>query len=71
MKLQKGDIYICTEPCCRAEIEVRRSADNSCPAGFTLRCCCGHEMVHEYMLVRVEASDTFKSANRELLPTAR
>jgi hypothetical protein len=50
MNLRKGDIYICTEPCCRAEIEVRRGADPACPGKFTLRCCCGKEMAREDML---------------------
>jgi hypothetical protein len=53
MNLRKGDVYLCTEPCCRAEIVVRRGADAVCPGNFTLRCCCGKEMVREDLLKKV------------------
>lgn len=45
MKLKKGDVYICTEPYCKAEIKVRRGAETTCPGKFNLRCCCGKDMV--------------------------
>jgi hypothetical protein len=47
MNLQKGDVYVCLEPCCKAEILVTKGADPSCPGEFTVRCCCGKEMVLE------------------------
>ena len=56
MNLQKGDIYICMEPSCGAEIEVRRGANDTCPGKFTLRCCCGNEMAREDMPEHAGAS---------------
>jgi hypothetical protein len=53
MNLRKNDVYVCTEPCCKAEIVVRRGADPTCPGKFTLRCCCGKEMVREDLLEKV------------------
>lgn len=45
MNLKKGQIWICTEPSCQAEIEVLRSANSTCQGKFTLRCCCGKDLV--------------------------
>ena len=47
MNLKTNEVYICTEPCCRAEVVVKRGANPECPGKFTLRCCCGKEMVRE------------------------
>ena len=54
MNLKKGEVWACSEPCCRAEIEVKRAADSACPGKFTIRCCCGKDMVLKESLVRVE-----------------
>jgi hypothetical protein len=54
MNLRTNDVYICTEPCCRAEITVRRGANPECPGTFTLRCCCGKDMAREDLLVPVK-----------------
>ena len=62
MKLQKGDIYICLEPSCGAEIGVRRGANDACSSKFTLRCCCGKEMTREDMLEHVDATRSVRSA---------
>ena len=45
MNVKKGEVYICLEPYCGAEIEVIRGAHPICEGGFDLRCCCGREMV--------------------------
>lgn len=55
MNLRKGDVYICLEPCCKAEIFVTRGADPSCPGNFTVRCCCGKDMVREDQLAGARA----------------
>jgi hypothetical protein len=60
MRLKRGEIYICTEPCCRAEVEVRRDADPDCPGKYTLRCCCGKEMVREEQLIYAEPKRAVK-----------
>lgn len=44
MNLKKGEIWICKEPYCAAEIEVLRGANTTCHGNFTVRCCCGKEM---------------------------
>lgn len=44
MNLKKGEIWVCKEPYCAAEIEVVRAANTSCHGKYTLRCCCGKEM---------------------------
>ena len=54
MNLKKGAVYICTEPYCKAEIEVRRGADSTCHGKYNIRCCCGKDMVHEESLQRAE-----------------
>jgi hypothetical protein len=51
MNLKPGEVYICTEPCCKAEIVVRRGANPECPGKYTVRCCCGKEMTREDQLV--------------------
>lgn len=45
MNLRKGEIWVCKEPYCAAEIEVIRSANTTCHGNFTLRCCCGKDMM--------------------------
>ena len=45
MNLKKGDVWVCQEPYCGAEVEVLRTANSSCHGNFTLRCCCGKDMV--------------------------
>jgi hypothetical protein len=47
MNLKQGEVYVCTEPSCQAEIVVRRSADASCSGKYDIRCCCGKEMIRE------------------------
>ena len=47
MNVKEGQIWICTEPSCQAVIEVRRSAKSTCHGKFTLRCCCGKDLVLE------------------------
>ena len=44
MNLKQGEIWICKEPYCAAEIEVLRGANTACHGNFTVRCCCGKEM---------------------------
>ena len=44
MNLKKGEIWICKEPSCAAEIEVLRGANSACQGNFTVRCCCGKDM---------------------------
>jgi hypothetical protein len=53
MRLRAGEVYVCTEPNCKAEIVVRKSADNACQGKFELRCCCGKEMAREDRLMPV------------------
>ena len=50
MNLKTNEVWVCLEPCCRAEIVVRKGANPECPGNFMLRCCCGKEMVREEML---------------------
>ena len=45
MNIKKGEVYVCREPYCGAEIEVIRGAHLICEGAFDLRCCCGKEMV--------------------------
>jgi hypothetical protein len=45
MNIKKGEIWICKEPYCAAEIQVVRAANTTCHGNFTLRCCCGKDMV--------------------------
>ena len=44
MNLTRGEIWVCKEPYCKAEDEVKRSAESGCHGNFILRCCCGKEM---------------------------
>ena len=62
MNLKQGEVYICTDPCCKAEIVVRRGADPACPGKFTVRCCCGKEMVREDQLAYAEPRRAVKRA---------
>ena len=62
MNVKQGEVYICTEPCCRAEVVVRRGADPDCPGKYTLRCCCGKEMVREDQLAYAEPRHAAKQA---------
>jgi len=45
--LKKGEIWVCKEPYCAAEIEVVRSANSDCDRNFTFRCCCGKDMTRQ------------------------
>ena len=45
MNIKKGEVYICKEPYCGAEVEVVRGANPTCHGKFNLCCCCGKEMV--------------------------
>jgi hypothetical protein len=45
MNLKKDEIWVCREAYCGAEIKVIRAANSACHGKFTLRCCCGKEMV--------------------------
>jgi hypothetical protein len=45
MNVKKGEIWVCKEPYCAAEIKVLRAADTKCHGTFDLRCCCGKDMV--------------------------
>jgi hypothetical protein len=62
MNIKQGEVYICTEPNCKAEIVVRRGADSKCPGKFNVRCCCGNEMVREEKLQYAEPARKAKSA---------
>jgi hypothetical protein len=62
MNLKEGEVYICLEPCCKAEIVVRRGADLTCPGEYTIRCCCGKEMVREDQLAYAEPKGAAKRA---------
>ena len=53
MNLKTGEVHICTEPGCRAEVVVRRGADTTCPGKFKVCCCSGKDMARE---------DTFEPA---------
>lgn len=58
MNLKKGEIYVCIEPYCGAEIEVIRGAHSICRGEFDLRCCCGKEMVRKETLEELEHAAT-------------
>jgi len=45
MNLKKGEIWVCKEPYCDVEVEVLRGAKSTCHGKFTLRCCCGKDLV--------------------------
>jgi hypothetical protein len=45
MNVKTGEIWVCKEPYCAAEIEVIRAANTTCHGKFTLRCCCGKDML--------------------------
>jgi hypothetical protein len=66
MKIKEGEVYICTEPTCAAEIVVRRSAKPACEGKHTLRCCCGKEMTREDQLQYAEPK---RSAAAKFCPT--
>ena len=63
MNLKTGEVYICTEPCCRAEIVVRRAADTSCPGKFKVRCCCGKDMAREDLLQPAKLRRTVETSS--------
>ena len=62
MNIKQGEVYICTEPTCKAEIVVRRGADSKCTGNFNVRCCCGKEMVREDKLQHSEPTRTARTA---------
>ncbi len=43
-RFEKGQKYRCTEQSCGCEIEVTKSAPESCAGNSKPRCCCGLEM---------------------------
>jgi hypothetical protein len=45
MNVKKGEVWVCKESYCAAEIEVLRGANTTCHGKFNLRCCCGKDMV--------------------------
>ena len=45
MNVKKGEVYVCKEPYCGAEVEVIRGANPTCHGKFNMLCCCGKEMV--------------------------
>jgi hypothetical protein len=57
MNLKKGEIWICKEPYCAAEIEVLRGANTTCHGNFTVRCCCGKEMTLKTAAAAKEARE--------------
>ena len=61
MNIKEGEVYICTEPYCRAEIVVRRGADTTCHGKYEIRCCCGKEMVREDKLQFAEPKRAAKT----------
>jgi hypothetical protein len=63
MNIKQGEVYICTEPGCQAEIVVRRGANATCPGKFVLRCCCGKDMTREDELVLAKPRQAVKQAS--------
>ncbi|MBI2820004.1 MAG: hypothetical protein HYX73_08500 [Acidobacteria bacterium] len=57
MNLKKGEIWICKEPNCAAEIEVLRGANATCQGNSTVRCCCGKEMTLKAPVGKTETSE--------------
>ena len=47
MALKKGERYSCSDPNCGCEIEVTKSAPETCSGKEAPRCCCGREMVKQ------------------------
>ena len=62
MNLKAGEVYICTEPTCGAEIVVKCGAKSSCRGEYNVRCCCGKEMVREDKLQYAEPGRAAKKA---------
>jgi hypothetical protein len=62
MNIKQNEVYICTEPCCQAEIVVRKGANPACPGNYNIRCCCGKEMVREDQLVFAKPKKAAKTA---------
>jgi hypothetical protein len=54
MNLKKGEVWVCKESYCEAEVEVLRAAKSSCHGKFTLRCCCGKDMAPKESLEHAE-----------------
>lgn len=48
MSLKEGEVYVCTDPKCGAEITVSKSAAASCAGTVVPRCCCGKDMVRKH-----------------------
>lgn len=60
--LKTGEVYVCLESCCKAEIVVRRGANAECKGEYVVRCCCGKEMTREDQLVLAKPKAAAKSA---------
>jgi hypothetical protein len=56
MNVKKGETWVCKEPYCAAEVKVVRAANTTCHGKFTLRCCCGKDMVLKETKEFVEAA---------------
>ena len=64
MNLKKGEIWICKEPNCAAEIEVLRGANSACQGNFTVRCCCGKEMTLKTPAAKVETREAVAAGSK-------
>ncbi len=62
MNLKQGEVYVCMESYCGAEIEVRRGAESTCHGKYTVRCCCGKDMVRQDKLELVKPRRTAATA---------
>ena len=45
MSLKKGEVFVCPDPKCGAEVTVSKSAASTCAGTVVPRCCCGKDMV--------------------------
>lgn len=54
MIAKEGEVYVCKQPYCGTEIKVIKGADPACFGRFSLRCCCGWQMVLKEAPVEVE-----------------
>jgi hypothetical protein len=52
MNLKTGEIWVCSQPRCKAEMKVLRGAEETCRGTFTVRCCCGFDMTRKESLAR-------------------
>ena len=47
MSLKEGEVYVCTDSKCGAEIKVTKGAAGTCQENAVPRCCCGKDMVRK------------------------